>query len=45
MFTWHFTMIGPKETVYENALFHGKIKLPLTYPLEPPNIQFLTVIL
>ena len=42
MFCWHFTIRGPPDTEFEGGLYHGVIKLPMTYPNRPPNIMFLT---
>ena len=42
MFCWHFTIRGPPDTEFEGGLYHGIIKLPMTYPNRPPNIMFLT---
>ena len=27
IFIWHFTLLGPKDSDYENGLYHGKIEL------------------
>ena len=42
MFCWHFTIRGPPDTEFEGGLYHGIIKLPMSYPNRPPNIMFLT---
>ena len=42
MFCWHFTIRGPPDTEFEGGLYHGVIKLPMSYPNRPPNIMFLT---
>jgi ubiquitin-conjugating enzyme E2 J1 len=42
MFCWHFTIRGPPDTEFEGGLYHGVIKLPMSYPYRPPNIMFLT---
>ena len=42
MFCWHFTIRGPPDTEFEGGLYHGIIKLPMSYPYRPPNIMFLT---
>ena len=40
---WHFTLLGPPgPSPYANGLYHGRITLPTTYPLKPPNFRFLT---
>ena len=40
MHEWHFTLIGVKGTPYEGGIYHGKIVLPMTYPIHPPDIYF-----
>lgn len=42
LFEWHFTLRGPKDTEYEDGMFHGKILLPTEYPFRPPDVVFLT---
>ncbi|MCJ1232648.1 hypothetical protein MMC14_000601 [Varicellaria rhodocarpa] len=42
LFEWHFTLQGPPSTPYANGIYHGRIILPPTYPLCPPNFRFLT---
>ena len=40
---WHFTLLGPPApSPYASGLYHGRITLPATYPLKPPNFRFLT---
>lgn len=40
---WHFTLLGPPSpSPYAGGIFHGRITLPTTYPLKPPNFRFLT---
>lgn len=40
---WHFTLLGPPApSPYAGGLYHGRITLPTTYPLKPPNFRFLT---
>jgi len=43
LFEWHFTIKGPPDSDYEGGLYHGKIMLPTSYPLKPPDLIFLTV--
>lgn len=45
LFTWHFTIRGMENTEFEGGFYHGVIKLPNSYPLKPPNLMFLNVIL
>ena len=42
MFCWHFTIRGAPDTEFEGGLYHGIIKLPMSYPNRPPSIMFLT---
>ena len=43
LYEWHFTLLGPPSpSPYAGGLFHGRITLPLQYPLKPPNFRFLT---
>lgn len=42
LFEWHFTMRGPKDTVFGEGMYHGKILLPTEYPFRPPDVMFLT---
>ena len=39
---WKATIIGPKETPFENGIFILNIEYPSKYPFEPPNIKFVT---
>ncbi|OCT45378.1 putative ubiquitin-conjugating enzyme [Cladophialophora carrionii] len=40
---WHFTLLGPPSpSPYAGGMYHGRISLPATYPLKPPNFRFLT---
>ncbi|OHT08070.1 Ubiquitin-conjugating enzyme E2 6 [Tritrichomonas foetus] len=41
-FVWHFIIRGPPDTPFENGIYHGRIVFPSEYPLEPPDIYFLT---
>lgn len=43
LFEWHFTILGPRGTVYEGGVYHGRILLPSEYPMKPPSIILLTV--
>lgn len=45
LFEWHFTVQGPPGTEFEGGLYHGRIILPTEYPMKPPNIILLTVIM
>jgi ubiquitin-protein ligase len=45
LFEWHFTVQGPPGTDFEGGVYHGRILLPTEYPMKPPNIILITVIL
>lgn len=38
----HFSVVGPKDTIYENGIYHGRILLDMAHPTKPPNIQMIT---
>lgn len=38
---WHFSVLGPPNSVYEGGIYHGRVLLPKTYPGSPPRIQVL----
>ncbi|CAF0901032.1 unnamed protein product [Rotaria sordida] len=42
LYEWHFTIRGPKDTEFEHGIYHGRILLPVEYPMKPPSIIFLT---
>ena len=39
---WHYIIIGPKGSPFENGCYHGIVKFPSEYPFKPPAIQMLT---
>lgn len=39
---WHYVVIGPKDTVYEGGVYHGKLLFSEDYPYKPPAIIMLT---
>ena len=39
-YSWRVTMIGPKNTPYENGLFTILINFPYDYPLHGPEFKF-----
>lgn len=43
LFDWHFTVKGPEDTAYEKGLYHGRLILPIEYPIKPPKFIILTV--
>ncbi|GFR63060.1 ubiquitin-conjugating enzyme E2 J1 [Elysia marginata] len=42
LFEWHFTIRGPADSDFENGIYHGRIILPVDYPMKPPSIIWLT---
>ena len=42
IYEWHFTILGPKGSHWENGLYHGKVLFPESYPWDAPHIVFLT---
>lgn len=39
---WHFSVLGPSNSDYENGIYHGRVLLPKDYPGSPPRVQMLT---
>jgi len=37
-------LVGPTETPYESGIFHISLRIPTTYPQEPPKANFTTKI-
>ena len=44
IFNWKLTLLGPKDTPYEDGIFFIKLKFPVNYPEGRPEIFFLTPI-
>ena len=42
LFDWHFTIRGPRDTPFENGIYHGRLLFPPDYPMKPPEIFLLT---
>lgn len=40
--TWHYVIIGPKDTPYFGGYYHGVLKFPRDYPYKPPSILMFT---
>jgi ubiquitin-conjugating enzyme E2 J1 len=45
IFEWHFTIRGPSGSDFDGGIYHGRIILPAEYPMKPPSIIMLTVII
>jgi ubiquitin-protein ligase len=41
---WNFIIKGPKDSHYEGGIYEGTITFPVTYPHDPPKINFITKI-
>ncbi|CAN6601503.1 ubiquitin-conjugating enzyme E2-16 kDa [Trichomonascus vanleenenianus] len=44
LFAWIAVLKGPQDTPYEGGKWKIRIKVPATYPLQPPEMHFLTKI-
>lgn len=44
LYEWKAEISGPKDTPYENGIFHLILVFPLEYPFKPPKVSFLTKI-
>ena len=44
LFEWKITLIGPKNTPYENGIFLVDLTFPPDYPFKPPKWKFITKI-
>ncbi|RUS86359.1 hypothetical protein EGW08_005877 [Elysia chlorotica] len=42
LFEWHFTVRGPADSDFQHGVYHGRIILPMDYPMKPPSIIWLT---
>mmetsp|Transcript_12238 Transcript_12238/g.13775 ORF Transcript_12238/g.13775 Transcript_12238/m.13775 type:complete len:127 (+) Transcript_12238:486-866(+) len=42
MYEWHFIIYDLDDCPYEGGYYHGKLLLPIEYPVKPPGIMMLT---
>lgn len=42
MLVWYFILKGPKDTVYQEGYYIGKIEHDISYPEKPPNFYMMT---
>ncbi|KAM0675163.1 ubiquitin-conjugating enzyme E2 G1 [Gurleya vavrai] len=40
IYTWRILIIGPPQTLHENAIYKAVMKFPPTYPEDPPEFIF-----
>ncbi|KFD56936.1 hypothetical protein M514_02193 [Trichuris suis] len=41
-FSWDCSIVGPKNTCYENSVLYARISFPKNYPFYPPEIIFIS---
>ena len=39
---WTAIIEGPQDSLYANKFFKLKLNVPMNYPIEPPEIKFVT---
>ncbi|EDV23885.1 uncharacterized protein TRIADDRAFT_27042 [Trichoplax adhaerens] len=39
---WHYVVIGPEGSPYEDGYYHGKLVFSRDYPFKPPSIYMIT---
>eukprot|EP01084_Bolivina_argentea_P059343 108364_1 len=44
IYEWEAYIEGPKQSPFENGIFHLFINFPANYPIKPPNVTFKTKI-
>jgi len=41
---WQAAIFGPEDTPYEHGIFSLSMIFPEKYPLEPPKVEFITIV-
>jgi ubiquitin-conjugating enzyme E2 G1 len=41
---WNFTLVGPKDTCWEDIVFSGNIEFPNTFPFTPPIVRIFNIL-
>ncbi|ORZ06480.1 ubiquitin-conjugating enzyme/RWD-like protein [Absidia repens] len=44
LLTWKAQIVGLADTPYQDGIFDLLIKIPINYPMQPPNITFMTTL-
>lgn len=42
LFEWHFVIHSLKQSAFEGGVYHGKLVIPVEYPMKPPTLYFVT---
>jgi ubiquitin-protein ligase len=42
IFEWHFLLRNFNDEPYINGQYHGKLIIPVEYPMKPPTLYFIT---
>ncbi|KAG2200255.1 hypothetical protein INT46_009232 [Mucor plumbeus] len=42
IYEWEILVIGSQDTLYEGGFFKAKLSFPISYPIDPPTMTFLT---
>tara|TARA_B100001175_G_C19468630_1_gene620513 strand:- start:498 stop:1139 length:642 start_codon:yes stop_codon:yes gene_type:complete len=42
IYNWDFVISGPKDTLFEDGLYWGKIEFPQEFPIKAPKVKMIT---